>query len=108
LGVAQTQTQAQSKPTAKAPVAANAADVRAGKKVFAEQCDACHFANSAAKKVGPGLKGIYARGKFATGKPVSDEAMRLWIQNGGKDMPAFKDNVTPEELREVIAYLHII
>jgi mono/diheme cytochrome c family protein len=39
---------------------------------------------------------------------VNDEAMRLWIQNGGKDMPAFKDNITPEELREVIAYLHTI
>jgi cytochrome c len=108
LGAAQTQTQAQGKPAAKTPVAANAADVPAGKKVFAEQCDACHFANSTAKKVGPGLKGIYKRGKFASGKPVNDEAMRLWIQNGGKDMPAFKDNITPEELREVIAYLHTI
>jgi len=108
LDVAQTQTQAQGKPAAKGPVAANVGDVPAGKKVFAEQCDACHFASSTAKKVGPGLKGIYKRGKFATGKPVNDEAMRLWIQNGGKDMPAFKDNITPEELREVIAYLHTI
>ena len=102
------QAHAQSKSAAKAVVPASAGDAAAGKKVFAEQCDACHFANSAAKKVGPGLKGIYRRGKFATGKPVTDEAMRAWIQNGGKDMPAFKDNITTQELREVIAYLHTL
>jgi mono/diheme cytochrome c family protein len=99
---------AQTKTAAKMGAPASGADAAAGKKVFAEQCDACHFANSAAKKVGPGLKGIYKRGKFATGKPVNDDAMRVWIQNGGKDMPAFKDNITAAELREVIAYLHTI
>src|ERR1700683_1450630 len=99
---------AQSKPAVKAVVPASGADAAAGRKVFAEQCDACHFANSAEKKVGPGLKGIYKRGKFATGKPVNDDEMRVWIQNGGKDMPAFKDNITAAELREVIGYLHTI
>ncbi|HEV1994857.1 MAG TPA: c-type cytochrome, partial [Candidatus Acidoferrum sp.] len=35
-----------------------------GKEVFEKKCAMCHFADSDAKKIGPGLKGISKRGTF--------------------------------------------
>ena len=80
-------------------------EIAAGRKVFQEQCEVCHYTRSAAKKIGPGLKAIYKRGTFAGGKKVDDAAMREWIEKGGKDMPSFKDSLKPDEIRQLIAYL---
>jgi len=84
------------------------AEVASGKQQYSVQCAVCHFANSTAKKIGPGLKSIYSRGKFAGGEKVDDESMRKWIYNGGKDMPAFKDSLKPNEVRDLLAYLHTL
>jgi mono/diheme cytochrome c family protein len=87
---------------------AGAANVAAGQKVYAAQCEACHFPHSAAKKVGPGLKGVYGKAKFANGKAVSDASMTAWIRDGGKDMPPLGDKINAEELRELLAYLRTL
>ncbi|HET9401543.1 MAG TPA: cytochrome c, partial [Candidatus Acidoferrales bacterium] len=72
------------------------------------QCAACHFASSTAKKIGPGMKGIYRKGKFADGRAVSDANMISWIRNGGKNMPPLASNLNADEIRQVIAYLHTL
>jgi cytochrome c len=79
-----------------------------GQTIFADRCSLCHYDQSEAQKLGPGLKGIYARGKFASGRKVDDAAMTVWIEKGGKDMPPMKDVLKPEEIRAVIAYLHTL
>lgn len=84
------------------------AQVASGKKIYAKQCGVCHFAGSTAKKVGPGLKDIYARGKYVGGKKVDDASMRAWIELGGKNMPPLKDVLKAEEIRDLLAYLHSI
>jgi len=75
-----------------------------GKKLYEARCAICHFNASSAKKIGPGLKGLSRRGTFADGKPVTDESMRVWIENGGKNMPAFKGMLSSEEIRALVAY----
>jgi len=85
-----------------------ATNVAAGQKIYAAQCEACHFPHSAAKKVGPGLKGIFHKAKFADGKPVTDAGMTAWIRDGGKDMPPLSDKINAEELRELLAYLRTL
>lgn len=84
------------------------AEIASGKKVYGKQCEICHFSGSKAKKIGPGLAGIYARGKFADGKKVDDASMRGWIGIGGKNMPGFKTALKADEIRDLIAYLHSI
>lgn len=84
------------------------AEIASGKKIYAMQCAICHFANSTAKKIGPGMKDIYSRGKFAAGGIVNDESMRKWINNGGRDMPPFQNTLKPSEVRDLLAYLHSI
>jgi len=95
----------QSKKSAPAgPPPPSKAALASGKKLYAEQCAICHFDTSTAKKVGPGLKGLSKRGKFADGKPVTDEWLRIWIENGGKNMPSFKGMRSAEEIRDLVLY----
>jgi cytochrome c5 len=76
-----------------------------GKTLFKNNCSICHFNNSKATKVGPGLKGLSGRdGLPATGLPVTEENLRKRILNGGKKMPPFK-HLKNEEVTALIDYL---
>jgi mono/diheme cytochrome c family protein len=90
------------------PFVINPAAVASGQKIYAKQCEICHFATSKAKKIGPGLANIYPSGKFSNGKKVDDAAMRVWIESGGKDMPGFKESLKPNEIRDLLAYLRTL
>ncbi len=79
-----------------------------GRAVFKAHCELCHYDSSEAKKIGPGLKGIYGRGTFSNGKKVDDAGMMRWIEQGGKDMPPMKEKLTGEELRALVSYLKTI
>ncbi len=76
-----------------------------GRQLFEDLCSICHFTASPAKKIGPGLKAIYRNGKFANGKKVDDASTRAWIENGGVDMPAFKESLTAQQIADLIAFL---
>ena len=89
-------------PTQKSAASESVAN---GKKIYDAQCEICHFAGSTKKKIGPGLKGLYKYGKFANGKTVDDESLRVWIEKGGKDMPGFKDTVNAPGIRDLIAFI---
>ena len=88
-----------------AAVSVETAESVRGQALFNDRCAICHYDQSAAQKIGPGLKGIYARGKFADGKKVDDTNMVGWIEKGGKDMPGLKDVLKPAEIRTLISYL---
>lgn len=94
------------KPTANAQQAAG--DVKKGKQVYEDFCGVCHFSTNRAKKIGPGLRGIYRRGKFADGKKADDPTMREWVIKGGVDMPSFEDTLTKEQIEDLLAYLKTI
>ena len=79
--------------------------VATGKNLFGTWCEICHFDKSTEKKVGPGLKGLFKRGKFADGRKVDDGSLRTWIEKGGKDMPGFGDSLKGEEIQNLISYL---
>ncbi len=96
------------KPPAKAPAkkAAPAGSATKGKEVFEKKCAVCHYADSDAKKIGPGLKGLAKRGTFTVNdSKVTDEALKTWIENGDTLMPPFKDVLEADQIRDVIAYV---
>jgi cytochrome c2 len=82
--------------------------VARGKIVYRDRCEICHFSESDAKKMGPGLKEIYKRGKFSDGSKVDDASMEKWITNGSKNMPPFKGILKPAQIRDLIAYLRTL
>jgi mono/diheme cytochrome c family protein len=77
-----------------------------GKEVFDQKCGICHFADSDAKKIGPGLKGISKRGTFTVNNnKVTDDNLKTWIENGDQLMPPFKDVLDEQQIKDVIAYV---
>jgi mono/diheme cytochrome c family protein len=86
---------------------ASAAAVARGKEVFDKKCGVCHYADSDAKKIGPGLKGISKRGTFTVkeGVKVTDESLKTWIENGDSLMPPFKEVLEPAQIKDVVAYV---
>ena len=77
-----------------------------GKEVFDQKCGICHFADSDAKKIGPGLKGISKRGRFSVNNnKFTDESLKTWIENGDSLMPPFKDALDEQQIKDVIAYV---
>jgi mono/diheme cytochrome c family protein len=83
--------------------AAKAAAQR-GKDLF-DQCAVCHNADSAEKKMGPGLKGLFKHDKMANGKKPTEANVRTKIDEGGNGMPPYKDMLSDKEKDDLIAYL---
>lgn len=85
---------------------ASAAAAARGKEVFDKKCGVCHYADSDAKKIGPGLKGIGKRGTFTVNNSkVTDESLKTWIENGDTLMPPFKEVLEPAQIKDVVAYV---
>lgn len=80
-------------------------DVAAGEKVYKANCDMCHFADKTDKKIGPGLKGMFAAKKLPSGKPTTDENVRTQIEKGGKMMPGFGKKLSATDIDNLMAYL---
>jgi mono/diheme cytochrome c family protein len=82
--------------------------VARGRTIYRDRCAICHFSDSNAGKIGPGLKGIYKRGKFANGSKVDDASMEKLIVKGGKDMPPFQAVLNSAQIRDLLAYLRTL
>lgn len=75
-----------------------------GQGLFRQHCASCHYAESRAQKIAVGLKGLYTR-SFSDGRKVTDSGLAKWIEDGGKDMPAFQETLKPGQVRALIAYI---
>ena len=84
--------------------ASEAQQAVAGKELFNQHCASCHFTETTAQKIGPGLKDLYRRQTFSDGKKVTDASLARWIEVGGKNMPG-KDDIKPGQIRELISYI---
>jgi cytochrome c2 len=89
---------------APAPAFQKAGKADKGKEVF-EQCSVCHNADSDEKKMGPGLKGLFAKEKMINGKKPTEENVRAIVNVGGNGMPAYEELLSAEERDDLIAYL---
>jgi len=81
------------------------AAINAGRIIFNQRCEICHFIDSNTQKIGPGLKGLFARPRFADGTKVSEASVAKIIGEGGKDMPDYKGLLKAGQLQALIAYL---
>lgn len=104
-GIAVAQNQP-AKASSKKSATAKSGSAAKGKDVFAEKCSVCHFADSDARKIGPGLKGIGKRGTFTVNNnKVTDQSLTTWIESGDSLMPPFKDVLDEQQIKDVVAYV---
>ena len=95
-------------PTIGDPVVQQESDtgtLSAGERLFNQKCIFCHFTDSTATKVGPGLKGLFKKKKMTfSGWPMTPESVRRQLQTPFKQMPPF-DSLTEEQIQALVDYL---
>ncbi|HYL62076.1 MAG TPA: c-type cytochrome [Candidatus Methylomirabilis sp.] len=105
-GVVLAQNQPVKTSAKKAAASKSSGSAAKGKEVFDEKCGVCHFADSDARKIGPGLKGIGKRGTFTVNNnKVTDDSLKTWIENGDSLMPSFKEVLDEQQIKDLIAYV---
>jgi alcohol dehydrogenase (cytochrome c) len=77
--------------------AGGAPNAEAGKEVFAEQCSVCHGADGLGGNGGPDLTTMP--------KAKEQKGAEEQVTNGGGGMPAFKGQLSEEEIANVSAYV---
>jgi mono/diheme cytochrome c family protein len=106
VGAVYGQNAAEKKPAKNGSPKGSSAAAARGKEVFDKKCGICHYADSDAKKIGPGLKGLSKRGTFSVNdNKVTDENLKNWIENGDTLMPPFKDSLEAAQIKDVIAFV---
>lgn len=88
------------------PAGAEATGLAAqGEQLFKQNCSACHFTDSTATKVGPGLKGVFKQDKFPiSGRPISDDNFRGILKAPFSKMPPF-GHLSEEQVEALLDYL---
>ena len=72
---------------------------KAGATLFHEKgCEHCHGANGRGGGLGPDLSTV--------GKRLSKQKIEHQIHNGGAAMPAFGDVLQPDEVKDLVDFLH--
>jgi mono/diheme cytochrome c family protein len=89
------------------PDAAPSSQVAEGRRLF-KRCETCHQGNSNRRPMGPRLDGLFKEKKMLNGKRVTDENIREFIKRGGDGMPAYKGVLSPDEIRDILAFLHAL
>jgi|SRR5271163_695763 mono/diheme cytochrome c family protein len=81
----------------------------AGRKIYDSQCDRCHEPYSKKGKKGPGLMGVF-QDKYLpiSGLPANDDRVSDIIRLGRKEMPAYSQTLSPQDIQDLLAYLHTL
>jgi mono/diheme cytochrome c family protein len=80
-----------------------------GRKIYDNYCDRCHRPDSTKGKKGPGLKGIFQHQYLSlTGLPANDDRVTDIIRNGRPDMPGYSQVLNPQDMQDLLAYLHTL
>lgn len=84
-------------PVPKASVVPADASAAAGETVFRGNCSSCHTlkAAGASGQIGPNLDSLR----------LGFEQVRVKVEGGGGGMPAFGGSLTPQQIRDVAAFV---
>ena len=81
----------------------------AGRRVYDAECDRCHQPYSTRGRKRPGLKGIFQHKYLAlSGLPANDERVADIIRLGRNEMPGFSQKLSPQDMQDLLAYMHTL
>jgi mono/diheme cytochrome c family protein len=91
---------------------ATATAVARGEETFYAKCAVCHEARPGTPGTGSSLKGIFQQPphRLADGMEIdgSEKSIREIILRGNRNMPPMDTALSPQELEDVLAYLHAL
>jgi mono/diheme cytochrome c family protein len=79
-----------------------------GRHIYRQTCAPCHDAHSVPGQNGPILKGLFKKSFLPSGLPSNERFVRQTILDGRNMMPAAGSGLTPEQLDDLLAYLHTL
>lgn len=80
-----------------------------GRRIYDSECGRCHEPYSTRGKKGPGLKGIFQRKYLShSGLPANDERVTDIIRLGRGEMPGYSQKLSPQDMQDLLAYLHTL
>jgi mono/diheme cytochrome c family protein len=78
-----------------------------GHAVYQAHCAACHYDRVAQALHGPPLLGVFKKPYLPSGAPANDERVSATVMHGRNLMPA-QPQTDPQELNDLLAYLHTL
>lgn len=79
-----------------------------GHTVFQAHCSVCHYDRRDEKLHGPPLLGVFKKPSLPSGAPANDERVTATIQHGHGLMPAVGNTMDPQDIDDLLAYLHTL
>jgi mono/diheme cytochrome c family protein len=79
-----------------------------GRAVYQQDCASCHYANQTGDLHGPSLFAMYRKKYLPSGAPANDARVTPVILGGRNMMPGYGNQLTDEQLRDLLAYLHTL
>jgi len=81
----------------------------AGRRVYDSYCYRCHEPYSSRGKKGRTLKGVFGRQFLPqSALPANDPQVGGIIRYGRNMMPSFGQELTPQQIQDLLAYLHTL
>ena len=75
------------------------------RRLVKERCRLCHYVDRPEAKFAPSLMNLFKRQTLMNGKPLNDQTVSDWINQGSANMPAFQYTLTPNQVRLIVSYL---
>jgi mono/diheme cytochrome c family protein len=79
-----------------------------GRALYDTYCLRCHEAYISGGRNGPSLMGVFKKKELPSGAPANDERAGEVILHGRAKMPAFSDKLAPEQVLDILAYMHTL
>lgn len=80
-----------------------------GRKIYDSQCGRCHEPYSSRGKKGPSLHAVFQNKYLSlSGLPANDERVTDIIRLGRNGMPGYSQTLSPQDIQDLLAYLHTL
>ena len=79
-----------------------------GRAVYQQYCASCHYANQTGDLHGPSLFAMYRKKYLPSGAPANDERVTPVILRGHNTMPGYGNDLSDQQLTDLLAYLHTL
>ena len=79
-----------------------------GRRVYDARCAECHYAYSTRDLRGPSMHGLFKKQFMSSGIPANDDRVTDIILMGRSKMPGFQQKISPQQLADLLAYLHTL